>query len=288
MHNLKRLFLGFIACTSVHHTMPAMTSLAWQWDGIKYQANSSLQYDLGSAVLEKFQFSGIESVLDLGCGDGKLTSLIAKKVPSGQVIGSDMSLSMIKIATQTYADIPNLSFTVKRIEDLAATEVVDVITSFSAFHLIPTQNWPAALSNIHRALKPGGKALLFFCSPSKNPWYAQIIESFAHIGLAEKAPVKIDESITVEFLSKLCKQAGFAHCSARIDIIPYPFSTQEAFTSQIRALGWFNLIPSTLQQKFLDHHVSCVRKYNQQLNEELRDSTFFARSAFATICLAKS
>lgn len=44
---------------------------------------------LGIASLNDLELQGNESILDVGCGDGKITALLASKVPQGFVIGVD-------------------------------------------------------------------------------------------------------------------------------------------------------------------------------------------------------
>lgn len=61
---------------------------------------------------ETLDLQGNESVLDVGCGDGKITADFAAALPKGRVVGVDSSAQMIDYATRTYADTqyPNLSF----------------------------------------------------------------------------------------------------------------------------------------------------------------------------------
>jgi trans-aconitate 2-methyltransferase len=105
-------------------------------------------------------FDGVQSVLDVGCGDGQVTSRLAKQFPQVTFIGCDISKAMIGFASKKYppSEYPNLTFIVKDASHLDDHEAFDRIVSFSALHWISDQK--QALSSIYKALKPQGKALI--------------------------------------------------------------------------------------------------------------------------------
>lgn len=80
-----------------------MAAHAHRWNAEDYAANSSAQYDWGRALLERIPLQGHEHILDLGCGDGKLTALLAARVPQGAVTGIDSSPDMLALAQRRWA-----------------------------------------------------------------------------------------------------------------------------------------------------------------------------------------
>jgi trans-aconitate methyltransferase len=60
------------------------------WDSEDYLKHSSAQYKWAKELLGKLDLQGTESILDIGCGDGKITAMIASLVPSGDVVGIDI------------------------------------------------------------------------------------------------------------------------------------------------------------------------------------------------------
>ena len=57
-------------------------------------------------MLDRVQLKGTERALDLGCGTGRLTALLAERLPHGDVVGLDRSRSMLTTAgdwLQTHA-----------------------------------------------------------------------------------------------------------------------------------------------------------------------------------------
>jgi ubiquinone/menaquinone biosynthesis C-methylase UbiE len=67
----------------------------------KYSENNSLQYNFAMDMLSNIVFGFSSRVLDIGCGDGAITSEIAKIVHEGCVIGTDISTQMTEHASST-------------------------------------------------------------------------------------------------------------------------------------------------------------------------------------------
>jgi trans-aconitate 2-methyltransferase len=85
---------------------PAMT----EWNASEYNRRSALQKWLADKSLTGLDLRGSERVLDVGCGDGKITAEIAERLPSGSVVGVDPSTGMIAFAREHFvADHANLS-----------------------------------------------------------------------------------------------------------------------------------------------------------------------------------
>ena len=97
--------------------------------------------------------------MDLGCGAGIDTFIAAKKVgPTGQVIGVDMTETMLDKARKALEDIgySQVQFKSGIIEELPiADNWADVIISNGVFNLAP--NKEQVLREIYRVLKPGGR-----------------------------------------------------------------------------------------------------------------------------------
>src|SRR5262245_62790809 len=68
------------------------------WNADRYHQISSPQQAWGLKILGRLPLDGSETVLDIGCGTGRVTAEIAMRVPSGRVVGIDRSASMIQTA----------------------------------------------------------------------------------------------------------------------------------------------------------------------------------------------
>lgn len=126
--------------------------MAHEFDGNKYKAASAHQKEWGAKLIQERSISGTERILDLGCGDGVLTSQLAALTPQGTVIGIDASHGMIDAAKTHLAD--NLSFEVSDINNLNFDNEFDIIFSNATLHWI--KNHQSLLGNVLRALKSGG------------------------------------------------------------------------------------------------------------------------------------
>lgn len=132
----------------------------YSWNAQDYAQNSQAQQQWANELIALLQLSGRENVLDLGCGDGKVTAEIAKIVDRGAVVGIDNSAAMIALAQGRYPDQqhPNLSFRVMDAGSLSFTECFDLVFSNAVLHWVK-QHQPV-LDGLYRSLKSGGKILL--------------------------------------------------------------------------------------------------------------------------------
>ena len=80
-----------------------------KWNAKDYAKNSSAQEKWAVELIEKLALDGSEKVLDIGCGDGKITYRLSRILSNGSVIGIDQSESMINLANNVFKN-DNLSF----------------------------------------------------------------------------------------------------------------------------------------------------------------------------------
>ena len=107
---------------------------------------------LGLEVLARLELSGDETVLDAGCGSGRITQALIERLPRGHVIALDASQSMVEAARE------RLSGADVRQGDLLQLEVeqpVDAILSTATFHWVLDHE--LLFQRLRKALKPGGR-----------------------------------------------------------------------------------------------------------------------------------
>jgi ubiquinone/menaquinone biosynthesis C-methylase UbiE len=114
-----------------------------------------------------------DHVLDVGCGPGRLTRVLAERVgPEGSVDGIDASRQMIKRATAK-ARMQDLraSFQVAYAQHLPfADNTFDAVACTLALHHVADDDQLAAVEEMHRVLKPGGRLLIAeFQAGPKHP-----------------------------------------------------------------------------------------------------------------------
>jgi trans-aconitate methyltransferase len=154
----------FALCISMH----AMNGMEKQhnWNAQKYSKNSELQCKAAMGALSRIEFNGDEKVLDIGCGDGRVTAEIAKRVPRGSVKGVDISENMIEHACTTHQqdnlsfdilDISNIKYPYATIGSHGFHDRFNVITAFSSLSWIPYEAQKEAFKNIALLLAYKGK-----------------------------------------------------------------------------------------------------------------------------------
>ena len=160
-----------------------------KWNAAEYAANSAVQQSWARELIARLHLRGDEHVLDVGCGDGKVTAELARGVPRGFVLGTDASAEMIAFARKTFpaAENPNLKFAVADAreisgcdaasqrggrcagkngdEGVAATNSFDLVFSNAALHWVDDHE--KVLRGAATALKPGGR-LVVSCGGKGN------------------------------------------------------------------------------------------------------------------------
>ncbi|MFA5264596.1 MAG: methyltransferase domain-containing protein [Opitutaceae bacterium] len=184
-----------------------------RWDGRKYKENSDPQERFALMGLEKLALRGNERVLDVGCGDGRVTAEIARRVPTGFVLGIDASPSMIAVCTEAHRIVANLSFCVADATSFQVEEPFDAAVSFSALHWVADLR--AAVRCIRDALRPGGALVLGMGEGqqkeiaevfTRQRWRGQILQK-----------TRTFHGRTLDELSAILAECGFA--DIRVDVV---------------------------------------------------------------------
>ncbi len=112
------------------------------------------QYAFALGLLERLRLNGDERILDVGCGDGKVTAALAARVPRGSVLGIDASPDMIAFARTMFPESahPNLSFRYGDAAKLTFRHEFDIVVAFASLHWV--KDLPTALRGIKQSLAP--------------------------------------------------------------------------------------------------------------------------------------
>jgi len=133
----------------------------YSWNAEDYKQHSKGQQKWARELIARLKLKGTEDILDMGCGDGKVTAEIANYVPNGSVVGIDNSTSMIEIARKNYptgGEHPNLSFMFMDAMSLSFHEKFDIVFSNASLHWV--KNHRPVLEGLYRSLKPKGRVFL--------------------------------------------------------------------------------------------------------------------------------
>ncbi len=110
---------------------------------------------VGEQAIERMRVPPDARVLDVGCGSGWASRLLAGFAIRGRVTGIDISDEMIRIARESSGSFPNVNFEIASAERLPFSDN-EFTHVFSMESLYYYRDIPRALAEIHRVLKPGG------------------------------------------------------------------------------------------------------------------------------------
>jgi len=195
------------------------------WDSEYYKTHALAQERSGREMIDSHLFSGEERILDLGCGDGKLTYYLASKVPSGEVVGLDISEAMIAQAQQDYADVANLSFVKVGAEEFVFDQPFDLIMSFNALHWV--KDHAEVLARSKKSLKPGGEILFFMVSGRGDPRIRDILLSERWKPYVRGLDERYNRMNELDY-EVLLDQLGFKKDLVEIREFAHHYPTQEA------------------------------------------------------------
>jgi trans-aconitate 2-methyltransferase len=168
--------------------------------------------------------------MDAGCGSGRVTELLAERLPRGSVVAVDGSPAMIDEARTRLARFGD------RIEYLVADlgrpipveAPVDAILSTATFHWVPDHD--ALFRNLAAVLRPGGR-LTAQCGGAGN--IASIQRVLATIGDGWLGPVHFE---TPEATTDRLAAAGFVDIRCWLTDEPTRFEPGEPFEAYLRTV----------------------------------------------------
>jgi ubiquinone/menaquinone biosynthesis C-methylase UbiE len=129
----------------------------------EYRNASNFQYVYAIEMLKKAGIKPTDRILDIGCGDGKITAYLANTATSGLVVGTDISQDMIDYARKEYTQkYDNLGFMVMDAKKNIFKKQFDIVVSSFCLHWVRDQL--KALIGIKESLVENGKMFIILCS----------------------------------------------------------------------------------------------------------------------------
>ena len=199
-----------------------------EWDAATYDRVSAPQVEWALKVLERLPLRGDETVLDAGCGSGRVTRLLLERLPRGHVVAVDSAPSMVEHAREAL-DPAHATVLQANLTELVLDEPVDAAFSNAVFHWIGDHD--ALFARLHAALRPGGR-LVAECGGEGNvrrfhdaanevgaePPYADHLAAWKgpwHFASAEETAERLE-------------RAGFTEIATWLD--PYPVTPPDPIT----------------------------------------------------------
>jgi len=229
----------------------------YEWDANDYANYSDVQQKWAKELIGKLCLTGNESLLDIGCGDGKVTAEIASFLSEGTVVGIDNSAEMISLAKKQFpsSKYNNLSFSLYDAKALPFSQEFSAVFSNAVLHWIIDHQ--PVLKGVVQALKPNGQ---FIAQMGGKGNAKQVIATLSKI-MAKDSWKQCFKSFSFPYAfyspeeyEPWLQKAGFD-----IDFIELK-PKDMVHENQDKFIGWFRTtwlpftqcIPINLRDKFID------------------------------------
>jgi SAM-dependent methyltransferase len=184
----------------------------------------SMQHEhwpITAPTLELMRLGETDNVIDLGCGGGWLSRILAQRVPEGRVVGMDISDEMVRHAREKNTDLDNAMFVVGSVDEIPwEAQFFDKMISVESSYYWPE---PArGLKETYRVLRDGGSAWVLINYYRDNPYchqWAALLDVPTHL-------------LSAEEWVQLFLDAGFSETEYRL--VPDPTPTPEVYKGR-----WF-------------------------------------------------
>jgi trans-aconitate 2-methyltransferase len=188
------------------------------WDAATYDRISDPMLRMGAVVLDRLPLAGDERVLDAGCGSGRVTELLAERLPRGRVVALDGSPAMVAQARSRLARFGDrVAYVVADLgRPLPIEGPVDAVLSTAAFHWVPDHE--ALFRHVAAVLRPGGR-LVAQCGGAGN--IASVTAVLRTVGDGWTGPAHFE---TPEATEARLVAAGFT--DVRCWLVPEPVTLE--------------------------------------------------------------
>jgi trans-aconitate methyltransferase len=231
-----------------------------EWNAGKYEQVATLQEAMAQDALRLLDLTGREHVLDVGCGNGKITAAIATRLPQGDITGVDASRDMIAFASSHYASEtdagrhPNIRFLAADARHLPFQKEFDLVVSFNALHWIPDQD--VALRSIYGAMTPNGLAQIRLVPRGERKSLENVLEETRTSAKWRGYFTDFHDPylhLTSEEYRELAEQQGFHVVRVSHDLKAWNFQSREAFFSfgSVTFVEWTRRLPEKERPAFI-------------------------------------
>jgi SAM-dependent methyltransferase len=203
------------------------------WDKELYEGKHSFVYKYGEELIQLLDPRPGENILDLGCGTGYLTAMIAAKGCS--TLGIDASPEMIAAAGKNFS---NLNFEVMDASGFTLPTAFDAVFSNAVLHWVFP---PAgAVESMFRSLRPGGRLVAEFGGKGNNEGMLKALKrALIQKGHVSNARIDLWYFPSIPEYTSLLEQHGFETTYATLFERPTPLEDPEDGVKE-----WFRMFGS--------------------------------------------
>jgi trans-aconitate 2-methyltransferase len=225
--------------------MPASSG---DWNAASYDRVADPQARWGAEVLQRLPLAGDETVLDAGCGTGRVTELLLQRLPRGRVVALDQSAAMLDEARRRLAGFGDrVTYVQADLErPLPLDEPVEAMLSTATFHWVMDHD--AMFANLAAVLRPGG-------------WLVAQCGGFGNVSTLLRVANEVAPSFrrehnfqTAEATRERLEREGFAEVQTWLSEAPTRFEPGapfEAFLETVCLRTYLAALPNEQREPFV-------------------------------------
>ncbi|XP_077981961.1 juvenile hormone acid O-methyltransferase-like [Glandiceps talaboti] len=238
-----------------------MNDVSWK----HYSKNRQLQQNVGSKtllLLEEHWKDG-DTILDIGCGTGEFTYMVAARENVQSVVGIDVSAAAIQIARLNNSITGKTTYVVGDATVLCETypeyqNTFTKVLSFGVLHWLQDKEKEKVFRNVHRTLKEKGIFVCYFAiAQVKNTLdvaldyceqlskWTKYLQNFKH----NRNPF----TGTLDDLNEMVSTIGYQIHTSYVEELTIAFDSEEKHKAYLKPiLGHLDVIPTSLHEEFID------------------------------------
>lgn len=228
------------------------------WNGDAYHRLSDMQFQQGMELVDSLTFMGNELVLDAGCGSGRITKEILKRLPAGGIIGVDLSERMLDTARREVVAGPGqrVEFIHADLQNFRLPLQVDAVFSNMALHFIGDHR--TLFANLAQMLAPNGfVALQYGTRQSQHPSAMRMLDLLQQKPYSQYLDAKVFNFAggNEETDRKALEDAGFVDIDVEtryLNPIPEQVAKMREFIRTTTFKDCTDRLPQALRAKFLE------------------------------------
>jgi trans-aconitate 2-methyltransferase len=221
------------------------------WEASTYDRVSDVQASWAVAVLDRLPLNGDETVLDAGCGSGRVTEMLLERLPRGHVVAVDASPSMVEHARKRLGE--RATVFQSDLAELRLDEPVDAVFSNAVFHWVPDHE--KLFARLYDATRPGARLIAQYGGEGN-------VENFHEVASEVAAEEPYVEHIaglrgpwnftTADYARETLEAAGFVDVETWLEPAPMRPAEPREFIRVVCLGHHLSALPDELKAQYVD------------------------------------
>jgi trans-aconitate 2-methyltransferase len=222
------------------------------WDAATYDRVSDVQVEWAREVLDRLPLRGDETVLDAGCGSGRVTAMLLERLPHGHVVAVDAAPSMVEVARQALPE-DRATVILSDLLELGLDEPVDAVFSNAVFHWVPDHE--RLYERLAAAMKPGAPLVVQYGGEGNVARFTEVAfavaerEPYAAHALAETRGWNFTAP---GYARGVLHRAGFTAVEAWLEPRPMRPAEPRDYIRSVCLSPFLERLPAELHDRYVD------------------------------------